>query len=222
MVVVVDRFRVVEVVWRGWWRCATGNGGLVLHELLENNRSSRHIRRRVFLGKDLRWLAELLGQRHQSGVLLKAPLCVEDLLAAKDSTGKGKRSSCHNRGLRGNKVSVVQGDLADVPCHVLQLDVLLGSVGKGELKEAIHGGVSNNPVEGVEYVPLHLGEHLFVVEHGAHALELSDQRHPVLAVTILGGNEQGSTANELIVTLVDDTTGTVSVEEVHGEEHCLG
>jgi hypothetical protein len=71
-------------------------------------------------------------------------------------------------------------------------------------------------------VPLHLGEHLLVVERAAHGLELSDERNTILLVSILGRDQERRTAHQLVVTLVDDTARAVSVEQVDSEEKGLG
>src|ERR1700733_2099349 len=71
-------------------------------------------------------------------------------------------------------------------------------------------------------MPLHLGEHLLVVERAAHRLKLSDERNTIFIVSVLGRNQEGRTANQLIVTLVDDTARAVPVDEVDSEKEGLG
>jgi ABC-type Na+ transport system ATPase subunit NatA len=76
----------------------------------------------------------------------------------------------------------------------------------------------NNPVEGLQNVPLHLCEHLVVVQGATHGLQLSYSRYPVLLITVLGSNEEGGATDKLIVALVDDTAGAVAVEEVDSKK----
>jgi hypothetical protein len=71
-------------------------------------------------------------------------------------------------------------------------------------------------------MPFHLSEHLVVVKGAAHGLELSYGWDAILLVTIFGSDEQGSTADELVVALVDNTAGAISVEEVDSKEKGLG
>jgi hypothetical protein len=71
-------------------------------------------------------------------------------------------------------------------------------------------------------VPLHLGEHLIVIQRAAHGLEFPYSRHTIFLVAVLSSNEEGSTSDELVVALVDDTTGAVAIEKVDGKEQSLG
>lgn len=114
-----------------------------------------------------------------------------------------------------------QGNLRNVKGHVLDFGVV-GSFGECNLEEGVHGWVSNNPVQGLQNVPFHLSEHLVIVERAAHRLQLPNGGHAVLLVAILGGNEEGSTADKLVVTLVDDAAGAVAVEKVDSKEEGLG
>ena len=82
--------------------------------------------------------------------------------------------------------------------------------------------MTDDPVEGLQNMPLHLGEHLIVVERAAHGLELPYGGHTVFLVAVLGSNEKSSAANKLVVTLVDHATGAVAIEQVNGEEESLG
>ena len=81
--------------------------------------------------------------------------------------------------------------------------------------------MADHPVESLKNVPFHLSEHVVVVKGAAHGLELLDGWHTLLAVTVLGGDEEGGTANELVVALVDNATRAVPVEEVDGEEESI-
>jgi hypothetical protein len=115
---------------------------------------------------------------------------------------------------------VEESNLGNVQGHVLNF-CIVGSFGEGDLEEGIHGGVPDNPVQSLQDVPFHLSEHLVVVKGAAHGLELSYGWDAILLVTIFGSDEQGSTADELVVALVDYTAGAVSVEEVNGKEEGL-
>jgi hypothetical protein len=116
---------------------------------------------------------------------------------------------------------VEESDLGDVKSHVLNLSIV-GGLRQGDLEEGIYRGVTNDPVKSLQNVPLHLGEHFIVVQRAAHGLQLPNGRDTVLLVTVLGSNEQGCAANELVVTLVDNTARAVAVEKVDSEEKGLG
>jgi hypothetical protein len=113
-----------------------------------------------------------------------------------------------------------KSDLGDVQGHVLDFGIVW-RLRQSNLEESVDSGVSNDPVEGLQNVPLHLREHFVIVKGAAHGLELSYSWYSVLLVTILGSDEQGSTPNKLVVALVDNTAGAVTVEEVDGEEQCF-
>lgn len=114
-----------------------------------------------------------------------------------------------------------QGDLRDVQSHVLDLRVVR-SIQDGNLKEAVHGRVSNRPAQGLQDVPLHLNEHVIIIQGATHRLQLLDGGHAVLLVAILGRNEQSSTSDQLVVSLVDNTLRAVSVKQVDGQEQRRG
>lgn len=116
---------------------------------------------------------------------------------------------------------MVKSHLGDVCSHVLHLSIGCG-LGEGNLKEASHGRVTDDPVQGLQNMPFHLCEHVVVVERAAHGLQFLDGGHTLFTVAVLGGNEQGGTTHQLVVTLVDDTLRAVSVEQVHGKEESLG
>lgn len=163
---------------------------------------------------------QLLGQLHQSHLFVKL-VAVWNLESAEDGAGEGERGASHDRWLGRDKVLVVEGNLADVPCHVLHLHILV-FLGQGDLQEAVDRRMTDPPVERVQHVPLHLCEHLLVVEVAAHGLQLPDGWHAILTVTVLGGDQEGGTADQLVVTLVDNALGAVPVEEVDGKEKGLG
>lgn len=111
---------------------------------------------------------QLLGQankRHR--VILRSPVGVARLGTVENATGQSQGSAGEvRRGLR-DEVTVEQGDLQDVESHVLDLRVV-GLVEDGHLEEGIHCGVADRPTEGLQNVPLHLNEHVVVVETAAH------------------------------------------------------
>ena len=72
--------------------------------------------------------------------------------------------------------------------------------------KAIDRRVTNNPLQSLKHVPLHLGEHLFIIKPTAHLLKLSDRRHIFFAIPELGRYQEGGAADELIVPLVDNTS----------------
>jgi len=103
---------------------------------------------------------------------------------------------------------------------VLELRVE-GDLCESKLLEAGNGRVTDDPVQCCENMPFHLGEHVVIVERAAHRLELADCRYTLLAVAVLGSNEQSRAADELVVALVDDALRAVTVEQVDGEVECL-
>lgn len=197
-----------------------GEQGLGTQEVGKLNGDAAVVRCRVLAGESDRRLVQVLCETYKGRVLGDAPFAVVDLLAAEDAAGKGKRRSSQDRWLRGYEVAVVEGDLANVARHLLNLEVV-GMVEGDELCEEVDGRVSDGPLERVKHVHLHLREHARVVEAAAHAVELLDLWHAVLLVAVLGGDEQSRTANELVVLLVHDTLGAVPVEKVDGQEQRL-
>jgi hypothetical protein len=99
---------------------------------------------------------------------------------------------------------------------------IIGGCGKSNLEESIYGRVSDNPVQSLQNVPFHLGEHFVIVKRAAHRFQLPNGGYAVLFVAILGSNEKRSTSDELVMALVYDTAGAVAVEEINGKEECLG
>lgn len=116
---------------------------------------------------------------------------------------------------------MIEGNLLNVLSHVFHLEAIL-LISNDQLGEEVNGRVSDLPVEGVENVHLHLREHAGIVEAAAHVVELVDLRHPVLLVSVLGGNQQSGTADELVVLLIHHPLGAVPVKQVDCEEECLG
>lgn len=106
---------------------------------------------------------------------------------------------------------MVKGDLADVGGHVSNLPVVLFVCPNDGLEE-VDGGMAYVPLESVEDVHLHLGEHARIVQTTAHVIQLVNLRNTVLLVSILGSNQQSCTADKLVVLLIDDTLGAVSVK----------
>jgi hypothetical protein len=62
-----------------------------------------------------------------------------------------------------------------------------------------------------------LSEHIVVVERAAHRFEFPDCRYALFLITILGGDEESSAADKLVVTLVNDTARAITIKEVDGE-----
>ena len=71
-------------------------------------------------------------------------------------------------------------------------------------------------------MPLHLHEHVVIVERATHGLQFLDRGDLLFAISVLGSDQEGGTANQLVVALVDHSFGAVTVEQVDGEEQCLG
>lgn len=90
------------------------------------------------------------------------PLSVVDLMSAEDRSSESQGRSSHDGRLGRHKVSVVESNLAQVRGHVLNLSVI-SLLGRHELLEKVDGGVANRPLECVENVHLHLGEHAGII-----------------------------------------------------------
>lgn len=163
---------------------------------------------------------QVLGQSEQSIASIAVPLAVIDLGSRKDGSCKSMRGASHGRWLGRDKVTVVESNLADVGGHVPDLTVVL-LIGPDDGLEEVNGRVTDVPLESVENVHLHLCEHACIVEAAAHIVQFVDLRNTVFLVTILGSNEQSCTADQLVVLLIDDTLGAVSVEQVDGQEQRL-
>lgn len=99
---------------------------------------------------------------------------------------------------------MVESNLAEVGGHVLNFPVVT-LLRNHELRKEVNSGVADRPLESVEDVHLHLGEHAGIVQAAAHVVELVDLGDAVLFVTILGGDQEGSTAHQLVVLLVHDS-----------------
>lgn len=145
------------------------------------------------------------------------PLSVVSLGPVEDRSCQGEGRPGHDGRLGRYKVPVIEGDLADVSCHVLDLDSI-PLVCYNQLCEEVDSWVTDVPLEGVEHVHLHLSEHARVVETAAHVVQFVDLGDPVLLVTVLGGNEQSRAADELVVLLIHHPLGAVPVEQVDGQE----
>jgi hypothetical protein len=83
---------------------------------------------------------------------------------------------------------MVKGDLAEIGGHVLNFPVVT-LLRNHQLREKVDSGVTNGPLEGVEDVHLHLGEHAGIVQAAAHVVEFVDLRNTVLLVTILRSDQ---------------------------------
>lgn len=199
-------------------------GNLAGEEVLEGGGDARQVRRRVLARQDRRGPVEHAGERRVGGIGGLVDRVPRGLGTSEDASGQGEGGMGHVRGTRSDKVLVVEGHLGNVAGQVLELGVGVarGALEQGNLDPGVDGRVSHDPVEGVEDVPLHLGEHGGIVEATAHGGELADEGDLVLLVAVLGGNKQGRAADELVMTLVDDATRAVAVEQVDGEEERLG
>lgn len=121
------------------------------------------------------------------------PLSIIDLWSSQYRTRESKRGARHDRGLGGNEVSVVQGDLTEVGSHMLNLSVV-SLLGNDQLSKEVDGRVSDSPLKSVENVHLHLSEHSRVVQSTAHVVQFVDLGHAILLVTVLGSNKEGRTS----------------------------
>lgn len=202
---------------RGWWRVA-GNGGLTGQELLQDPRNPRVVSRRVLPSQNLRRLVKLLRKAHQRHrVVLGSPFGVTRLRSVEDATRESQGcSSKVGRRLR-HELAVEETDFQDIQRQVFNFRLVRG-VHDSNLKEAVDSWVSDGPTQGLQDVPLHLNEHVIVIQRAAHRLQLPNGGHTILLVAILGSNEKSRTSNQLIMSLVNHTLGAVSVQEVDGQE----
>ena len=165
----------------------------------------------------LRWLSEVVGDvEHDLRIVLCRPLIVARHWTVEDAPRKSQRRACHGRRTHWYELLVVERDLGDVPRHMLQLCVD-GTLSQSQLQEARDGRMADDPVKRLQHVPLHLSEHIVVVERAAHGFQFADCGYALFLITVLGGDEESSAADELVVTLVNDTARTVTIEEVDGE-----
>lgn len=202
-------------------RSSTGEVRLLSHELGKLLRHSRVVGGRVLAGEGGRGLVKVVRQCQQRHVLRVIPLSIVHFGTGEDGSREGERRSSHHRRLGGDKVAVVHGNLAEVGRHVLNL-LVISLLRHHELSKEVDGGVADGPVESVENVHLHLGEHSGVVESAAHVVKFVNLRDSILLVTILGSDEEGGTSDKLVMLLVHHSLGAVPVEKVDGEEQRLG
>ena len=202
---------------RGWRRVA-GNGSLTGQELLQDPRNPRVVSRRVLSGQNLGRLVELLRKAHKRhGVVLGGPFRVTRLRPVEDATRESQGCSGQVRRRPGHELAVEETDFQDVQRQVFNFRLVRG-VHDGNLKKAVDSWVSDSPTQGLQDVPLHLNEHVIVIQRAAHRLQFPNGGHTILLVTILGSNEKSRTSNQLIMSLVNHTLGAVSVQEVDGQE----
>ena len=121
-----------------------------------------------------------------------------------------------------DEFSVEEGDFHDESSDALDLWVFEVSPGHVDPQPGFSGGVTEVPSDGREDVTFHLDEGRLVVRLAAHVAELADERDLVLAVFKLGGDPQSSASDQLVMLLVDDSLGDVSVDDVHGEVEDFG
>ena len=165
---------------------------------------------------------QLLRKEHQDGgVELGRPIRVRGHGPAKDVPCQGQGRARHDGRPNADEILVEESNLGQVSCHRLDLGVKVDLL-KDHLQKALDGRMADRPAQRLQNMPFHLDEHILVVQVAAHRLEFPDRWHPVLLVPILGSDEHGRTAHELIVPFVDHSAGAVSVEQVDGEVEGFG
>ena len=118
---------------------------------------------------------------------------------------------------------MIHGDLANVQSQVFNLWVLvLRSFQQCELQPAIRSRVTNMPFQRIQNMPFHLREHLLVVERTAHRLQFPNQRDSFLLIPILSRDQKSSTANQLIMSLINDSPRAIPVKKVDCMEEGFG
>lgn len=100
---------------------------------------------------------------------------------------------------------------------MLCLGVLEARVCAGNAQPGLGGRVPNGPLNGRKYVALHLDKRRLVIGAPAHGVQVLNSRNSVLRILELGSNPQRGATNELVVLLVDDSSGNVSVYNVQRE-----
>ena len=108
-------------------------------------------------------------------------------------------------------------DLRDVRGHMLDFEIVLKAF-ECQLVKIVDCRMANDPLQSLEHVPLHLGEHFFIIKVAAHFFQLSDGGHILLPITVFCSNEECRASDELIVPLVYHPFGAVAVEEVDGKK----
>ena len=86
------------------------------------------------------------------------------------------------------------------------------------MKKIVNRRMSNKPVNGLQNMPFHLGEHIIVIECAAHGLELLNRGYSVLTISIFCRYEQRTASYQLVVLFIDNTARTVPIEEVDCQE----
>lgn len=153
------------LTWWCWWSSSAVHGFLVTEEVVEGVGNTRHVRGGVLPVQDLGRTVKLLGQPEDC-LTDFAILILQDLTTAKDTTSQCDGSSGHGGRFLRDKVLVVESDFAEIPRHVLHLDIIvcLSSLqGELQLKPGIDSRVSDDPLQCVQDVPLHLCEHVLIV-----------------------------------------------------------
>jgi len=148
-------------------------------------------------------------------------------------------TSSNVAGLETDKVSGEQGGLHDKSSDVLDLGRLLGSLAV-QSHPSFGGRVSDGPSDSLEQVSFHcrravtyketgpwhgsddlslltLQERRHIVCGTAHIGQLLDSRDPVLGILKLASDPQSRTPNQLIMLLVNDPLGDVTIDNVEGE-----
>lgn len=102
--------------------------------------------------------------------------------------------------------------------------LVLGRVGKGEegSQPSFRCWVVDVPSNGGEDMALHLDKCGLLVRATAHLVELANKRNDLLGVLELGGDPKSSTANKLVVLLVDDASRHIAVDDVDCKVEDLG
>ena len=112
-----------------------------------------------------------------------------------------------------------ESHLQDIQGEMLQFRVVR-KIRQRDLQEAVHSRVTDSPTEGLQYMPLHLQEHVIVIERATHRLQLFDCWYVLFLVTVLGSNQERCTTDELVMALVHYSLRTVAIQEVDCQEQC--
>lgn len=159
-------------------------------------------------------MVQLVGQGVKGlWIIPQSPFLLYRLRPIQDKPSQGQGRPSHIGRAFGDEILGEHGNLGDVTSHVCDFRIV-GDVDESKLQEAVNCWMPDGPVKSLQYMPLHLSEHFVVVERAAHEFELPYGGHVLLAISVFGSNQQGSTTNQLIVSFVHDTPGAIPVEEV--------
>lgn len=134
-----------------------------------------------------------------------------------DVPRKHQGTSSDDQRLDSNELAMEECDLHDKPGHMLSLGVLVDVTHASQPHPCFGGRMADGPTDSLKDVSLHLNKRAIVVCFATHIRELSHSWYSILCVLELGSNPERCTADQLVVLLVDDSLGDVTVDDVQRE-----